>query len=322
MLNPYLIQATTLLLTDITASCLISSVLIKIIFGNIIKYKDYYFIFILIYMATMIRPSSLIFIFIVFLLLFIRQLIFHQISYYKTIIAAITSLFVVLPQLYNNVIQFNHWTPLVHQNLYGFQSRLAATYLKYGTVNIPNESAQLIYSTPFKVDPSTTIFQLIFENPIAFLLVYFSHIFGVLDWGYIDTYIKDFYPISRIIGTIFLYNFWIFSFFGFFSYLKNGMKSDQKNFVIISTTIAFMGYLLFISTTVIESRFGYPLMFITIPFAGYGLCQYLKLFLKNTENRINTRKLLKLLSLYIIIMIIGFAFSFLLDNQTGRINWI
>lgn len=177
-------------------------------------------------------------------------------------------LIIFFPQLYNNIKQFDHWTPLIHANLYEFQSNLAASNLKYGTVVIPGENAQLFFPAPYSIDSlKNGIFELIHTNFLAFITVYSSHLFGVLDWGYIKTYITDYYSISRIFGSLFLYLFWIFGFYGLYLFIKNN-KTILERFIILSLVSSFLIYWGFIGTTIIESRFGYPLFVLILPFAG------------------------------------------------------
>lgn len=58
----------------------------------------------------------------------------------------------MISQLYNNVTQYDDWTPLIHEDLYEFQSQLAASYLKYGTVVIPDEEPGLVFKSPYAIN--------------------------------------------------------------------------------------------------------------------------------------------------------------------------
>lgn len=323
LLNPYLIQSTTLFLTDLMASCCIILALVYLVFGDFSKNKPYLMIFAYGYIATMIRPSSLVFIPILIVLLVVRHIKFKDVNIIKSIVFGISTLVIFFPQLYNNVRQFSDWTPLLHMDLYQFQNNLAASNLKYGTVVIPNEKAQLFFPSPYLSDSSTSgIFKLIFTNLPAFILAYFSHLFGVLDWGYIDTYIKDYYPISRIIGSLFLYLFWIVSFYGVYFFIKkNELKSGI--FIAISFLSSFILYWGFIGTTIIESRFGYPLFMLLLPFSGWTIQYCMDYWKSEGINRsLKVKKAIKYSFILIIVILLTFYLSFLLDYQTGRINWI
>lgn len=323
LLNPYLIQSTTLFLTDLMSTCCVILALLHLTFGNFDKNKTYLLIFGYNYIATMIRPSSIVFIPMLIVLLIIRKVMIKDVHIIKSVIFGAGALVVFFPQLYNNVKQFNDWTPLLHTDLYEFQSRLAASNLKYGTVVIPNEVSQLFFVSPYSINSSTSgIFELIFTNFPAFLIAYISHLFGVLDWGYIETYITDFYPISRIIGSLFLYSFWIMGFYGVYVFIRKN-KSITGKFIAISFISSFILYWAFIGTTIIESRFGYPLYILILPFSGWGIQCCLDYWRSESINRsLKLKNTIKYLFVFVIVIILSFYLSFLLDYQTGRINWL
>ncbi|GIP60272.1 hypothetical protein [Paenibacillus woosongensis] len=322
-LNPYLIQSTTLFLTDVLASCCVILALTYLVFGNFERNKTYILIFGFSYVSTMIRPSSIVIIPVIIMLIIVRKIIIKDVNLSKGLVFGISALVIFFPQLYNNVIQFNDWTPLVHSDLYEFQSNLAASNLKYGTVVIPNEAPQLFYPSPYLVDSlEIGILELIFVNFPAFLVAYSSHLFGVLDWGYIETYINDYYPISRIFGSLFLYLFWITSFYGLYKFIRNE-RSVQARFFVASFIGTFAVYWLFIGTTIIESRFGYPLYFMILPFSGYCLWSWLEFWRnRDMQNAFKMKKTMTYLFVSAALIALLFYLSFLLDYQTGRINWL
>ncbi|MNO26764.1 hypothetical protein D3C76_166230 [compost metagenome] len=323
LLNPYLIQATTLFLTDLLAICCVLLALINVVFGDFSKSRTYFLIFIFAYAGAMIRPSAVVFIPIIVLLIIIRKFIIKDVHTLKSIIASVSSLIIFFPQLHNNVKQFNDWTPLLHGDLYEFQSNLAAFNLKYGTVVIPNETPQLFFPSPHAVEGSTIgIFDLLLTDFPAFLTAYFSHLFGVLDWGYIETYINDYYPVSRIIGSLLLYLFWIVAFYGGYRFIKDKTGVSER-FLAVSFIGSFVLYWGFIGTTIIESRFGYPLYMLLLPFAGWGI-QYFSDYWKNRSisKSIKVKKTLRYSVICFLIIVATFYLSFLLDYQTGRINWL
>ncbi|MNW45054.1 hypothetical protein D3C74_223060 [compost metagenome] len=318
LLNPYMIHATTLLLTDSLSTCLVVLAILQILRSDFKDNRTYLLIFIFTYAAAMIRPSSIIFAPVIVVILLCRKIMFKDVIIWKCLVFGIIGSIIFIPQIYNNVHFFNHWTPLVHTNLYEFQSNLAASNLKYGTVVIPDENAQLFYKSPYDVDSTTGIFKLAFTNFPAFLLAYTSHLFGVLDWGYIETYIVDFYPISRLVGSLFLYIYWITAFYGAVSFTINE-KSKNSRFIQISLIGTFLVYWGFIGTTIIESRFGYPLFLLMLPFSGIGVFRLFESINKNKVWNIKKSVLYSVICILLILLI--FYISFLLDYQTGRINW-
>ncbi|WPK12476.1 hypothetical protein R6U77_01920 [Lysinibacillus louembei] len=307
LLNPYLIQSTTLFLTDILATCFSVLAITIVQFCDCTKFRYKFITFILIYSAIMIRPSSLIFLLIMLMLLTYKIMKYSEGKTKQVFVgyavAAMISTFVFLPQLYMNVTKFNNFTPLIHENLYDSQSKWAVEMLKYGTVVIPDEQPQLYWTNPIQTEKDIGIYELIYKDFFAFIFVYIAHIFGVLDWGYIDTYINNFYPISRLVGSVFLYVTWILIFSGIFKVIRK----KEINFRFMGLLISAICYTLFIATTAIESRFGYPMFFLLLPFIGWF----------STESRLSKRSLFGIISLVIVMFLI----SFVLDLQTGRINW-
>lgn len=72
-LNPYLIQSTTLFLTDSLASCFIVLSVLHMIFNDYRKISSYFIVFLLSYAAVMVRPASAILIPIIFILFLYRK---------------------------------------------------------------------------------------------------------------------------------------------------------------------------------------------------------------------------------------------------------
>lgn len=57
----------------------------------------------------------------------------------------------------------------------------------------------------------------------------------------------------------------------FFNYEKSKLVSNEIKFIFITLLVSFVIYWTFIGTTVVEARFGYPLYFFALPFAGLGV---------------------------------------------------
>lgn len=256
------------------------------------------------------------------ILLIVRKFMIRDVRLLNLFISFAVSSLVFLPQLYNNVIQFNHWTILIHDDLYGFQSKAAATYLKYGTVVIPDEIPQLFYTSPFPTSTDVSIYGLISENFWAFLVVYCAHLFAALDWGYIHAYITNFYAPSRLLGSVCLYIYWILSFCGIFFTVKE-KKSRIEKFILISLLGSCVGYLSFIGGTVVESRFGFPLFLILLPFSAIAFSNLVNFIFGSDKfwiKRITFKTMLQIIS-FVALVSLFFLISFLIDRQTGRINW-
>lgn len=89
LLNPYLIQSTTLFLTDLLATCAITISLFNSTMGELERKGSYFVSFASIIIAVMIRPSSLIMIPVVILILVIRRIVLKDVNFVKCTIALI-----------------------------------------------------------------------------------------------------------------------------------------------------------------------------------------------------------------------------------------
>lgn len=214
-LNPFLIQATTLFLTDIFASCFIVLAIFSLTSIDLTRLKFVFFSIGLFYSSVMIRPSTIIFLPIVIGLILFRFLKQKHFSIAKVSLISLILLVIFIPQLYHNVTNWDEWTPFVIQPIYEKLNYWAASNLKFGGVVIPGENARLMYTSPFPVSDDVNIYRLFMEDTSTFVLVYFSHFFGVLDWDYVDTYIKDYYPDNRIPSSLLIYSTWFFCYFGY-----------------------------------------------------------------------------------------------------------
>lgn len=320
ILNPYLIQATTLLLTDVLASCFIVIGFTYFMNSSLKKNVDWIISIGLCFSSVMIRPSALLFLPILCTFILFRYFKYKDFKIYKGIFISLLLLLVFAPQLYNNVKYFNHWTPLIHQDLYSLQSTLATTVIKYSTVIMPNENPSLFFTSPVLVEQGTNMYQLIFENFFYFLFLFISHIFGAIDWGYVDTYIKEFYPDSRIPASIFLYTCWFLIIVGLVSLFRNFKYKDvfEKNkFKIFTISITILIYILFIGTTFVEARFGYPIFLFLLPFSGYGMNSIFDIYNHNKSYK----SIIKYVILCISMILLFFSLSFLSDKQTKKIDW-
>lgn len=308
LLNPYLVQATTLYLSDILPSCLVSIAFIYLVFYPWDKWKHAFLIPAFLYASVMIRPSSAIFLIVYAGIFLFKWFVKKDVNPTKLAIGSTFMLIIFVPQLYMNITKFNDFTPLLHQGLYASQTQYAAKYLKYGTVFAPNEGPQLFYTSPFDIANGTSMFGLIFTHPIQFAVTYFGHIFGVIDWGYVDNYIRDLHSKSRILPTILLYLQWFVIVLGI---IKSKTMNKVERYALLAPSVI---YLLFIGTTCVESRFGYPAYMLSLLFAGYGM-----VYIAN--NLKNKKIIFKLGSIFFVVCILSLYVSYLIDMQANRIIW-
>jgi len=319
-LNPFLIQATTLFLTDLLASCFIVVSIFSLIRLDLNRSKFVLFAIGLFYASVMIRPTSIIFLPIVMGLILFRILKNKNINFLKVSLIALALLVIFMPQLYQNVTKQGEWTPLVTAQLYEGQISWAANFMKYATVTIPGEEKQLVYYPPFPTDnPNANIYQLFLENPSTSLFLYSSHIFGVLDWDYVDTYIKEYYPLNRIPSSLLIYSTWFFVICGIFSARKNFFIENR--FLLTTLIISAILYLAFIATTHVELRWGYPIFLLLLPFSGYGIKYLFNSTIHNNKTSKLWIKRIGFITVYLLFISTFFYISFLFSYQTGRIDW-
>jgi len=318
-LNPFLIQATTLFAPSILASCF---VVLSIFSLTRIDLNRLIFVIIpisLFYSSVMLRPSSWIFLPIVLGLIIFRFLKKKNINLLKILFISLALLVIFTPQLYLNVSKYDKWTLLPNTEIYEWQVTGAAKHIKYGTVVIPGENPSLRYYSPIEVEKNATIYQLLFEEPSTFLFLYFSHIFGVFDWDYVDTFIKEFYPLNRIPASLLIYSTWFFVICGIFSAGRNFFTSNRL--LLTTLIISTMLYIAFIATTSVEVRFGYPIFLLLLPFSGYGIKFLFDSIIHNKKTSKLWIKRIGFITVYSLFISTFFYISFLFSYQTYRIDW-
>jgi len=267
-LNPFLIQHTTLFLPDILASCFAVLSIFSLTRIDLTRSKFAFFAIGLIFCSVMLKPVMAIFLPIIVGIILFRFLKKKRISIYKVSLIFIILLVIFAPQLYQNVTKFGEWTPLIVKPLYELQTTWGVGTLKFYGIVIPGEWHSMSNVSPFPTPKDVNIYQLLFEDPSTFLLVYSSHIFGLLDWDYVDAYIKDYYPLNRIPSSVLIYSTWFFVIWGI---LETRFFFKTKDFLMTILIISTILSLAFFATLQIETRFGYPIFLLMLPFSGYGV---------------------------------------------------
>ncbi|HEX3008915.1 MAG TPA: hypothetical protein VHO90_15025 [Bacteroidales bacterium] len=329
--NPYIIQTCTLFGNDALSACVMIISVFFAIFGDFSKKRDIFLSIGFAVINVMIRPTSLIYLFGIGGILLIRVLMRNVSFSPRLILVGVSCLLFFFPQIYHNVTDFDKLTPLVAQDLYSQHTTAATNSLKYATVVIPGEIPQLIYQNPF-INPQThiSIWDLLGTHFDVFLYVVGVHFFAIIDWAYVDAFIRDYYPTSRLLASAWLYICWFFSIFGLLSYswqdlkrklisLKQAYRPDDAFLLLLIPII--LVYIAFIVTSSPESRFGYPLFLLCLPFMGLGVSRATEQVNKAHPSK-RWKYLGTLTILLIAFIIIMFFLSFSLDKMTGRIDWL
>jgi len=317
-LNPYLLQACSLYLTDSVATSLGAIALFTALTADLNRPRNVVLSYSLVYAAVMIRPASLIFFPIMLAITALRYGIgktpWLRPSFILINLASIGLVF--LPQVYNNYVYFHILSFLIPYNLYAAQVAYGIQYVKYATVVAVGQIPGLKYVNPFvpPIGRITEIVHHVTPKNVAFAGV--AHLFGALDWGYVDTYIANFYPLSRILGSLFLYPCWILAAGTMPGALAPARVAPERprevTQLLRMILMAAAVYLAFIGTTQVESRFGYPVFLLLLPLMGLGLLNLARVGKAGLMTRV--------LALVAVILVL-FAASFSFDRLTGRIFW-
>jgi hypothetical protein len=321
-LNPYLIQSGTSFSNNLLPACLIVITIIGLGHWNLRKAKNVSIIIAFLYSASMIRLVYILFIPVFVIIVLFRLIKRKDTSVPKVLIFSVFLLIIFLPQFANNVINYDNWTPFINNDLYSKQSHSAVKYLKYQTLDIEGESPKFRWHSPFPVEKGITIQQLFFKDFFTFVPIYSAHIFVLFDWGYVDNIITEFYPSSRIPASLFLYSSWFFIFWGIFHFIRQKFQNHENNLIYSSLIISATIYTLFVATTSVESRFGYPIFMLLLPFGGYGIKQLYLNCINSNQLKINLLlNRIKIASIFSVFIFVIFYISFILDLQTNKINW-
>jgi len=319
-LNPFLIQATTLFLSDLLVSCFVVLSIVSLTRIDLTRSKFIFFSIGLFYASIMIKPVVVILLPIIVGIILFRFLKQKHINIYKVSLISVILLVIFLPQIYQNVTTFGEWNPLIVKPLYEGQISSTLKVFKVAWTFIPGEDVRFYYYSPIPIDEEIkNIYQLLFEYPSKFLIVYPSHIFSTLDWDYVDTYIKDFYPLNRIPASVLIYSTWFFVIWGV---VEARFFFTRNNFLLNILIISAILYLAFIATTQTEIRYSYPIFLLLLPFSGYGV-KYLYDFCIKQKNKTSKLwiKRIGFISIYLLFISTFFYISFSFSSLSNRVDW-
>ena len=148
----------------------------------------------------------------------------------------------------------------------------------------------------------------------------FGTVDGCISGAIDDAYIDNFYPLDRIAASIFLYCTWFIIFLGIIFYRKEN-NYLKNNFLFSTLLISALIYILFIGTTAVESRFGFIIFLLLLPFSGFGIKFISNLYSNSTSKTSLIKNGFKLYIPLISFILVFFYLSFWMDLQTRRIDW-
>ena len=311
-LNPYLVQATTLFLTDILAACLVACGFNKLLFGDLRLRKNRLLATLPFAAAVMVRPASLLFIPIALLGLAVRRYV-EPIRLPKSLLSFALSLAVFVPQLYMNVTKFNHWTPIIHVPLYTAQTHGAMRCLKLVGVVIPGEPPPLCFANPWEDNSCHSLLEFAMKSPLAFSRSAAAHMFAALDWGRVDTYITDYYARSRFPASFLLQTAWFLIALGFIRFLRHRRELPSgTRALLLFLAAAIVADLGFLATVMVESRYGYPVFLMALPFLGFSL----------SGGWPSRKATAAIAASWLLWLVLSTALSLWMEGTSGRIHWL
>ena len=321
-LNPYLIQSTTLFLTDILAACFSVIAIIILLNFDLSKTKYFSFAIILFFIGVMIRPATIMFLPVIISIIGYRFFKFRNFNIIKSgLVFTAIAIVIVFPQVYNNVTLYDQWSPLSLRDNYTYIQELGLQYGKIQTVVNDEERGWLAYENPISLENVSSLEDLIFNHTLLFIPTYLSHVYYAFDWGYVDSYIQDYYTSSRILGAWFLNTAWIFSLFGIIFLFQNKFPQRKKWLITIGLLFPSIINIIFYSITAADPRYYYAVFLLLIPFSGLAIHRFYEYNIKNCNYKKKIFNIIKFSIFYLLFNVVLLEISLLTDLSTGKINW-
>lgn len=257
--NLYLIQATSLFLTDIMAACLIAIGISAIIYLPLIRLVVACSVGVLTF-AGMVRPAALCFLIsmpIIYLIRWVHENdIFNVRKFLRPLPVAIVAFcIVVFPQLMINQncsptqVRF----PIV-VDLAKMQGEWGRQVLKYETcVNKSLHEPWMCYQIPswLKQIPGG---------------VKVGHIVAMFDQGEVNAYKRSFDSVGRRCASFLYYLYMWLAMVGIVSMLRRSQKLE-----LVLLCLAVSPYIIMMASCAVESRFAYPCILLAIPLVVQGV---------------------------------------------------
>jgi hypothetical protein len=315
--NPYLVQATVLLLTDALAACAVAGSVLAAWRCDVARLRGVMSSIGLAAAAAMLRPAALPALGFVAGTLVLRAWLRRDVALGALMLRSPLGLLPMLPQLVLNVLYFGSWSVLPEIPMYRIQQVWAIHRLRWLTSVDPRSPGGIAYLNPVPVEPGTTLGSAILHDPLAFAVAYGAHWFHILDWGYIDIYVDDLYAPSRLVGSVFVYSVWALVVWGAIAVWRQRGRSHDRDGQWLVLGAATLAYCAFIATTQMETRYAYPAMLLALPFVGPGAVAVIE--------RLGGGSAPRRIPLAVLIHLAGclglLALSLRLDRTTHRIDW-
>jgi len=180
-----------------------------------------------------------------------------------------------LPQLANNVKNFNKWTPLLVEDLGHLQQMWGIQNIKYATAMPPIRQGAVHYASPLwdgsAIDPDAP-WRWYAANPGRGLLTVAIHTFNLTDQDLLFTYSRDLDPWYRLPLGIVNHGAVALGLVGLVLVGRRvraiGQPAPIDAYVVLLAVV--LANLAVYAWTAVEMRFGSVLLLVLFPLAGYA----------------------------------------------------
>lgn len=315
--NPYLVQATTLLLTDALAAAAVAFSIAAAWRLDVSRFPGALASVGVAAVGAMLRPAALPALGLVLATVGFRAWRRRDVALVGFALRGAVGLVVLVPQLALNVRSFGLWSVIPQIPMYQIQQHWAVHRLRWLTSVDPRVPGGITYASPVSASPDETIFTTIYQNPLAFAVAYGAHWFHILDWGFVEIYVSDLYAPSRIFGSVFVYTAWLLAAWGAVALWRRSETTTERNEYWLVLGVAAVLYAAFIATTQMETRYAYPVMLLALGFVGPGTVAAAEWLRGGTgPGRVLASSLV-----YVGGVVVLLWMSLRLDLTTGRIDW-
>lgn len=315
--NPYLVQATTLLLTDALAAAAVAFSVAAAWRLDVSRFPGALASVGVAALGAMLRPAALPALGLVLATVAFRAWLRRDVALAGFALRGATCLVALVPQLVLNVRNFGLWSVLPQIPMYQIQQYWAVHRLRWLTSVDPRVPGGIAYASPVSAGQGETIFTTIYQNPLAFLVAYGAHWFHILDWGFVEIYVSDLYAPSRIVGSVFVYTAWLLAGWGAVALWRRSEAMLERDGYWIVMGVAAAAYAAFIATTQMETRYAYPVMLLALGFVGPGTVAAAAWL----RGGAGSRRMFAGGLVYVGTVVALLWMSLQLDLTTGRIDW-
>lgn len=318
--NPYWVQSTTLLLTDSLAACGFVVAVSNAWRSDLNRWPGVISSVGLAACVGMLRPAALPALGLVFAAALVRIGFLRDVKGSRFLVRCVVGLLPLGPQLLLNLRNFGVWSILPELPMYRIQLTWAVHRLRWVTSTDPDNGGGIVYANPVEVSADQTLMSALIDAPSAFAIAYGSHLFHLLDWGYVDIFVDDLYAPSRLVGSAFVYTTWGLVLLGMLEQWRRRRAGEAIEAYWLVLALASCSYGLFIATTQMETRYAYPVLLLVLPFCGPGVDGLARF----GARRSGSPPFLRILSAglaYGALVVSLWALSLTLDLTTGRVDW-